>query len=160
MRSFSIYQKTYEDAWKQAWLLLTACGEDDRLYQLCRPVYGEELPQRQPVEGNGYTGMWRNSCYEILIRILYKISNEKCMEQLCRELLPGWAREQVYEWLNGVYEKGMFYVGEANIRQICAFPNQMGEFLAPWELRRDETPGEELKEIAWEFADVHPECGV
>ncbi len=160
VRSFSIYQKTYEDAWKQAWLLLTACGEDDRLYQLCRPVYGEELPQRQPVEGNGYTGMWRNSCYEILIRILYKISNEKCMEQLCRELLPGWAREQVYEWLNGVYEKGMFYVGEANIRQICAFPNQMGEFLAPWELRRDETPGEELKEIAWEFADVHPECGV
>ena len=160
VRNFSIYEKMYEDAWKQAWLLLVACGEDDVLYQLCMPVYGEELPKRQPVETSGYGGMWRNTYYEILMRILNKISNENCMEKLCGGMLSGWTRDQVYKWLNGVYEKGIYYVGEANIRYISAFPNQLGDFLAPWELRRDETPGEELKEIAWEFADVNPECKV
>lgn len=160
VRSFHIYQKTYEDAWKRAWLLLIACGEDEELYELCGPVYGEDLPKRQIIDGSCYGGMWRNACYEIVMQILGKISGEKHMSRLLGGMLSGWTREQAYKWLNGIYRKGILYAGETDIRCVAAFPNQMGDFMAPWQLRRDETPGEELKEISREFGDVNPECDV
>lgn len=82
------------------------------------------------------------------------------MEQLCKEQFPQWTREQVCEWMNQIYKKALLYIGESDVRYIQAFPNQKGKFLEPWKLKRDETPGDELKEISREFWDMDPECDV
>lgn len=160
VRSFNLYQKTYEDTWKRAWLLLVSCGEDEELYRLCRPVYGKELPRWQPLSDSGYGGMWRNTCYGIVSQILQWIGRAQNMERLSGEQFFGWTKEQVYDWLNGIYKKALLYMGESDVKYIQAFPNQKGEFLAPLHLKRDETPGEELKEIAREFRDMDAECDV
>lgn len=162
VRNFACYQKTYEDAWKRSWLLLVSCGEDEVLYDLCKVVYQKELPPRQPLKDSCYrrNGMWKNADYWILSETLQSVGSKGNLEQLCRDMFPGQPVGTAYEWLNGIYQKALLYMGEADVKYVSAFPNQNGEFLPPCHLKRDEVAEEELKEIAREFQDMEPECNV
>lgn len=160
VRNFSIYKKIYEEAWDRAWLLMISCVEDEELYRFAKEFYGEKLPQRQILENSQFSGMWRNSCYWILSQILHAVGEEENLERFCERKFPHWTRTQVYEWPNGIYGKALLYMGESDARLIFAFPNQKGKFLMACQLRRDETVGEELKEIAREFQDMDSQCDI
>ncbi len=160
----SLRQSQYEHVWRKAWQLLLSCGEDRELYELSRAayreVYGEELPPRNVADDEFYDGMWRNAFSNAARQILEAIEGSRDMETLCREMLAGKSRKEAYGWLNRVYQKAFWYMGQSNLRRACAFPNQKGSFRALEDLREDRTQGEQLKRIAGQFADQEGACDV
>lgn len=166
--SFKLFGRIYEEAWKRAWCLMISCGSDETLYRLCRQAWGEQLPEYRPLLGDYDQGLWRNACAFALRDIFGKVGTFGKLEELQRlgnlEQTGGNPNmenmAEVYCWLNGILEKGVAYLGEAELKCEFVFPNQKGELGSALFLKRDGTEGEELKEISREFSGVDPGCDV
>ncbi len=153
--NYSYYYNLYETAWHKAWCLLLSCSSEEKLYQLSKVIYKENLMEYEPLKEQYDISLWKNTYVAILQELLQKIEQQSNLEKL-QQFLGMEEKEEVYEWLNGILEYSANNVWDCNMK--CVFPNQKGTFLHLYNLKKDNVE-DELKEIINEFAD-QPDCDV
>lgn len=159
--NFSFYRQNYETAWREAWYLMLACGPDEELYRLCRTVWGESLPGRQPVEDTRFpASLWSNSYRSVLSELTDWLETQQNRDMLRSRLLDVRGEEALYWWLNCCYRKLNQYFRSNEIWFRNILINQKGELKSPENLRLDLIQEEELKGIAACFQGLDVECDV
>ncbi len=127
-------QDKYIGAWKKAWRLLLSCGEDEKLYELCKRA-GSDLPEYQPLQDERFSSNMWMSCYRSVIRELAEwLENCRNFTQAGRllksedkEMENEENRERLtYEWLNLFYELASRYWNISELSMKSIFPNQEG----------------------------------
>lgn len=165
---FHIYQKEYLNAWREAWLLMLACGEDEKFYAICSSVI-EELQENAGEDEKGTSQtmryryeklgderfnrfLWKNSYVGLIGLLIERLESVGSMNALPEGIDAGWLTEFFRVAPN--YED----ISVIGTKQI--FPDQYGRFRMMSFLARDEVHAEELKKIACCFKEQDEACDV
>ena len=165
---FHIYQREYLQAWREAWLLMLACGEDEKFYAICSSVI-EELKECVGDEKNDTSQagryqyeklgderfsrfLWKNSYAGLIGLLIERLESVGNMNALPEGIDT--------EWLTDFFRVASNYedISVIGTRQI--FPDQYGRFRAMSFLAKDEVHAEELKKIACYFREQDEACDV
>ena len=102
--------------------------------------------------------------------ILERIQECKTLNVVKERLCPEETTDEMYEWMNQLLERMMYYMTETEVLEYQVLPNQegtlvqklvtTGDFYHSTWLKTDETKTEELKEILKVFSDEKPECNL
>ncbi len=154
------YKITYENAWEQAWYFMISCCPDEKMYTLSKKILNEKLLDWEPLDESFDRGLWKNTYVSILNQLLAIISQYNTLKELHTSKFSQDTIDNVYEWLNGIYEKVCEYKSGSDLRFINIMPNQEGKLSDLYYLYVDDCQSEELKEIAKDFSGRNSECNV
>ncbi len=165
---FHIYQKSYLQAWREAWLLMLSCGEDEKFYAICSSVI-VELQENAGEEEKGTSQamryryeklgderfsrfLWKNSYIGLIGLLIERLEGVGSMNALPEGIDA--------EWLTDFFRVALNYEDISVIGTKQIFPDQYGRFRMMSFLARDEVHAEELKKIACCFKEQDEACDV
>ena len=95
---------------------------------------------------------------EILAYLNGEDYKKEKLDDSSKRILNKKEENEIFDWLNDVIAKGVEYLPLQELRCKAIFPNQKGILKPEQWMKKDMTPDEVLKEIAFCFAAESPEC--
>lgn len=156
--NFNAYQTSYMNRWNSVWRKMIACGPDEKLYELAKGYWGEQVPKREPIKDSRFReSMWKSTYCSVLRFIKDELEHRGSFETvrtaLCME------DKEAKVWLTLFYQSIPAYINSYDFQTWRILPNQKGQLCSANLLYLDKLDPE-LKEIAEFMSDFDTSCGL
>ncbi|MCR5431550.1 MAG: hypothetical protein K6E95_03230 [Lachnospiraceae bacterium] len=165
VQNFICYERTYTNAWYEAWKLMMSCMKDRTMYDACSLFFHkEDMPPYETLEEHWYSNdsMWFNSIKGICNLVCERIENAGDVQGLT-ELLESSGEDETYGKLVGfmsaAFQNG-FKIKEVNSRLFPDLTGTLRNVFNSWDKNfyYDAVEHTELYSIAQPFAGIYGEC--
>ena len=70
VKDYNRNKQSYDQIWERAWCIMLSCGSDKELYDMCRVIYRDKLPEYKPLCDTYEKRIWNNTCIGMLRKVL------------------------------------------------------------------------------------------